>query len=82
MDLPKEPTKREALVQEVQEFLRINGMKNVRIDTADDYTDCVSNADKLYVEDAVVEYFLAKTKTEKNHENLSGATCTNRRPRL
>ena len=65
MELETKPTEKEVLTLQAEGFLRKNGMKDKRIDKADDYTDCVSNSDKLYVSDAMVGFYLAMKKIEQ-----------------
>jgi len=69
MELETKPTEREVIVLQAEGFLRKNEMNDKRIDKADDYTDCVSDADKLYVSDAMVEFYLAMKAEESKKEN-------------
>jgi hypothetical protein len=64
MELETKPTEKEVLELQAEGFLRKNKMKDSRIDKAGDYTDCVSNCDKIYVSNAMVEFYLAMKKEE------------------
>lgn len=64
MELETKATEREVIELQAEGFLRKNKMNNMRIDKAGDYTDCVTNADMLYVSDAMVEFYLAMKKAE------------------
>lgn len=66
MELATKPTEKEVLELQAEGFLRKNKLNDNRIDKAGDYTDCVTNADKVYVSNALVEFYLAMKKAEDN----------------
>lgn len=72
MEFENKPTKKEILLVQAEGFLRKNKMYDKRIDKADNYTDCVSDDDKLYVSKAMVEFHLAMKKIENKNITFIG----------
>ena len=68
MEIATKPTEKEVLLLQAEGFLRKNKMNDERIDKAGDYTDCVSNCDKLYVSDAMVNFYLAMKEAEETEK--------------
>lgn len=50
------------LMADAENFLSNHDMIDHRIDRAEDYTDCVSNADMRYVSNAMVDFYLSQNK--------------------
>lgn len=60
--MAEKPTERQVIELQAEGFLRRNKMNNMRIDSADDYCDTISNDEKLYVVDAMVNFYLTMKK--------------------